>query len=103
MMLSLQATRGEGVSNSEGNWTEYLKAFGGKLYRPDVAPAEADEPVDEEPQHRLEDQNRAPNGNAERPVATQPVMPSAGGVPASPPLNLKISTPLFETIPTRKK
>jgi 3'-5' exoribonuclease len=103
MMMSLQATRGEGVSNSEGNWTEYLKAFGGKLYRPDVAPAEADEPVDEEPQHRLEDQNRAPNGNAERPVATQPVMTSAGGVPASPTLNLKISNPLFETIPTRKK
>jgi 3'-5' exoribonuclease len=24
----------------EGNWTEYMKAFGGKLYRPDVAPAD---------------------------------------------------------------
>lgn len=40
MMMALSATREN--SNSEGNWTEYLKAFGGRLYRPDVAPEEAE-------------------------------------------------------------
>ena len=38
LMLALQATRGE--TNGEGPWTEYLKAFQGRLYRPDVAPAD---------------------------------------------------------------
>ena len=28
-------------AEGEGNWTEYLKSFGGRLYRPDVAPASA--------------------------------------------------------------
>jgi 3'-5' exoribonuclease len=103
MMMSLQATRGEGVSNAEGNWTEYMKAFAGKLYRPDVAPAEADEPIeDPEPSH---------SGAASRQSAQAPpdrssdhaVMTSAGGAPGSPTLSLKISNPLFETIPSRKK
>ena len=40
LMSALSATRGERPAG-QGNWTEYLKAFGGRLYRPDVAPAEA--------------------------------------------------------------
>jgi 3'-5' exoribonuclease len=40
LMSSLAATRGERPAGA-GNWTEYLKGFGGRLYRPDVAPAEA--------------------------------------------------------------
>ena len=40
LMTALAATRGE-RQEGEGNWTEYLKSFGGRLYRPDVAPAEA--------------------------------------------------------------
>jgi 3'-5' exoribonuclease len=40
LMMALGATRGETLSG-EGNWTEYMKAFGGRLYRPDVAPADA--------------------------------------------------------------
>ncbi len=50
MMMALSTTRGEGAATGEGNWTEYLKAFSGRLYRPDVAPADdegAGEPVDE--------------------------------------------------------
>jgi 3'-5' exoribonuclease len=39
LMMALQACRGEGA-DGEGNWTEYMKAFSGKLYRPDVAPAD---------------------------------------------------------------
>lgn len=45
LMMALTATRGE-AATAEGNWTEYVKAFGGKLFRPDVAPADA--PVGEE-------------------------------------------------------
>ena len=94
MMMSLQATRGEGVSNSEGNWTEFMKAFGGKLYRPDVAPAEAEE--------ALHESNGEPKPVPAHSV-NHPVMTSAGGTHASPTLNLKISNPLFETTPSRKK
>ena len=48
MMLALKHTRGDGTSpGAEGNWTEYLKAFGGRLYRPDVAPADAGAPPEE--------------------------------------------------------
>lgn len=43
LVMSLQATRGEAGPGSEGNWTEYMKAFGGRLYRPDVAPADVPE------------------------------------------------------------
>ncbi|HYE19813.1 MAG TPA: HD domain-containing protein, partial [Tepidisphaeraceae bacterium] len=38
LMMSLTATRGD-KAGGDGTWTEYQKAFGGKLYRPDVAPA----------------------------------------------------------------
>jgi 3'-5' exoribonuclease len=41
LMIALAATRGEAIPGSEGNWTEYIKAFGGRMYRPDVAPADA--------------------------------------------------------------
>jgi hypothetical protein len=115
MMMSLQVTRGEGVSNAEGKWTEFMKAFGGKLYRPDVAPAEADEPQQETQRGMThESADRRPgnhgasgdhqgNGHADRPPAASAVTTSAAGVPASPTLNLKISNPLFETAQLRKK
>jgi 3'-5' exoribonuclease len=38
LMMALGSCRGEEVA--DGNWTEYMKQFGGKLYRPDVAPAD---------------------------------------------------------------
>lgn len=37
MMMSLSVTRGEPTPGAEGNWTEYQRAFNGRLYRPDVA------------------------------------------------------------------
>jgi 3'-5' exoribonuclease len=40
MMMSLSITRGELPASAEGNWTEYQKALGTRLYRPDVAPPE---------------------------------------------------------------
>lgn len=39
MMMVLAACRGETVGGS-GNWTEYLKMFSGKMFRPDVAPGD---------------------------------------------------------------
>jgi 3'-5' exoribonuclease len=74
LMMALSATRGEGAGG-EGNWTEYQKAFGGKLYRPDVAPADAaaSEPSDE------------------------------AGKNSVPTLDLKISNPLFESQQPQRK
>jgi 3'-5' exoribonuclease len=40
LMVALSATRGEAMAGAEGNWTEYIKSLSGRLYRPDVAPAE---------------------------------------------------------------
>ncbi len=77
MMMSLGATRSENATGGEGNWTEYMKAFGGRLYRPDVAPADA---------------------------AMEPVVdgvPSSDGEPQT--LNISITNPLFESTKPRKK
>ncbi len=41
LMMALQITRGDNAA--ESNWTEYQKAFNGRLYRPDTAPS--DEPT----------------------------------------------------------
>jgi 3'-5' exoribonuclease len=40
LTMSLTACRGESPNGIESNWTEYLKAFSGRMYRPDVAPAD---------------------------------------------------------------
>lgn len=91
LMMSLTATRGEG-STSEGNWTEYVKAFNGKLYRPDVAPGDAPltEEVVESPEAEVapavaKPQPATPNG----PGKPLPAVATAGA--------LKISNPLFST------
>ncbi|HMB96361.1 MAG TPA: HD domain-containing protein, partial [Tepidisphaeraceae bacterium] len=75
LAMSLSATRGENAGG-EGNWTEYMKAFGGKLYRPDVAPADAQD-----------------GGEIESKPADQSL----------PTLDLKISNPLFESSQGRRK
>ena len=74
------------MPGGEGNWTEYLKAFNGRLYRPDVAPADLDGTPVEEP-------------GAQRPTAT-PVAPTAAGAAAG---KVAITNPLFETTASRKK
>ena len=79
LMMSLSATRGEAI-NGEGNWTEYMKAFNGRLYRPDVAPADVGEGEPLEPEQ----------GAA---AVDQPL----------PTLKLQITNPLFESAPKRKK
>ena len=61
---------------AEGNWTEYMKAMGTRLYRPDVAPA------DMEP------------GAQTPPTPPMPAVVSEKGKP--PTMKVAISNPLFE-------
>lgn len=84
MMMSLGATRGQSIApGAEGNWTEYMKAFAGRLYRPDVAPVDivADGPAEQPPT-----------------PATPPDKPSQGPAP-----KIAITNPLFEPSPAKKK
>ncbi len=86
--LALKSTRGDAAAGAEGNWTEYLKAFGGRLYRPDVAPAEAGEP----------EADAAP---APTPVATAVAAPGNGST-AAPATPLTINNPLFASAGSRR-
>jgi 3'-5' exoribonuclease len=70
LMSSLAATRGN-RPDGEGHWTEYLKGFGGRLYRPDVANSDADAEELESPS------------------------PGKSGAPTGP--QLVIDNPLFES------
>ena len=83
LMTALAATRNR-RQEGEGNWTEYLKAFGGRLYRPDVAPAEAaGEDLPEPPPLTSSDGNGAA------------ALLTAG--------SLVINNPLFESSPLKRK
>jgi 3'-5' exoribonuclease len=104
LMMSLGATRGQ--SAAEGHWTEYMKAFGGRLYRPDVAPAE--DPV-EEPPSMPAGGGPLPEtvGQSDRPAhAPPPPADRSNGTapPPPPPLGgLLITNPLFESAPLKRK
>jgi 3'-5' exoribonuclease len=79
LTMALQATRsGE---PGQGSWTEYMKAFSGRLYRPDVAPAEV---VDAEP---------LPEGEASGPP----------GEARATDIESALKNPLFEVTPRRGK
>jgi 3'-5' exoribonuclease len=92
LMMSLTATRGEAATSAatEGNWTEYMKAFSTRMYRPDVAPADAQD-----------------NGPLEEPQATPPMANAAktNSVATNPVTTNKmtITNPLFESTPAKKK
>jgi 3'-5' exoribonuclease len=75
LMIALEATRGEPQAGAEGNFTEWIKAFSGRLYRPDVAPSDAPDT----------------SAHVQIPETTE-----------SGPATMKINNPLFETIPTKK-
>ena len=98
LMMSLSATRGDGATG-EGNWTEYMKAFGVRLYRPDVCADEAEEPASRaqaQPTHGGNGSTvTAGNGNAT-------VVGNAGS-DSEPTRRLQINNPLFEAAPARKK
>jgi hypothetical protein len=125
LMMSLAATRGDG-STGEGNWTEYMRAFNGRLYKPDVAPAEAEEtepaaaPPLQQPPPPPPPLNRhvpGPGSSSppELPRQSNPVPTAVRGASngdAQPahhasasngPVRLAINNPLFETAPQRNK
>ncbi|HEY8667446.1 MAG TPA: HD domain-containing protein [Tepidisphaeraceae bacterium] len=98
MMMSLAATRGSAVSGfaadgGGGNWTEYMKAFGGRLYRPDTAPADAEIP---------DGNGDGQESPAERSPAPAPNPRQPRAIDASP-VKLAITNPLFEAAPLRKQ
>lgn len=100
LMMALSATRSENTT-AEGNWTEYMKVFGGRLYRPDVAQADVAESGT--PRH-----DTAPSGS-ERTASQRGAGGTAGGDSASGAATgsdegaLKITNPLFESTQSRKK
>ena len=86
LMMSLSATRGETQAGAEGNWTEYMKAMSTRMYRPDVAPADAAE--------------------TEVLELDEPTPPASEVVPNSPrpaAAPMTITNPLFEKSPAKKK
>lgn len=93
LTMALTATRGEASpSGAEGNWTEYMKAFGGRLYRPDVAPADAQVPP-------------APDGETEpeSEPTPPPIVARIGPGGAAKPDTFAISNPLFEAAPAKRR
>jgi 3'-5' exoribonuclease len=98
LMMSLGATRWDSGASAEGNWTEYMKAFGGKLYRPDVAPADdggADAPPAQPPREAAAQSQfqAAPATAAPAPTST----PTNGAKPKP-----VLSNPLFEAMPPKR-
>ncbi|MCS7033740.1 MAG: HD domain-containing protein [Phycisphaerae bacterium] len=113
LMMALRACREE--AGGEGNWTEHLKSLGGKLFRPDVAPADA--PLTEELPADAPSQADATRRDAPRAVPT-PSQGSKGAAPGGAPTGarneaasappaqgepLRITNPLFATVPARNK
>jgi 3'-5' exoribonuclease len=93
LMMSLTATRDdEGRAAAEGNWTEYMKAFSGKLYRPDVAPSDdapqSTAPTDSDP---AQSQIRITPPESHAPQPVHPAKPKP-----------VLSNPLFESVPKRQ-
>jgi 3'-5' exoribonuclease len=95
LMMSLEATRDQ-ADSAEGNWTEYMKAFSGKLYRPDVAPGDMQAPQQQPPTP----QTAAPPAPTPPAPAPQPVSTPAPPAPAAPVVKPKptLSNPLFESM-----
>jgi hypothetical protein len=100
-MMSLGATRDSDGAAAEGNWTEYMKAFSGKLYRPDVAPADMNG----------DQAAAAPEPEPVRAVAPAPIPKpapapaaavSAAPVASAPKPKPVLTNPLFEAVPPRK-
>jgi 3'-5' exoribonuclease len=111
LTMALAATRGEAAPGAEGNFTEYMKVFSGRLYRPDVAPVDA---ADAGPPDPDVSRDEAGNRNLPKTAASDAGAPArnpsqAGATNASPGASapakdgkLTIHNPLFETAPAKK-
>lgn len=91
MMMSLGATR-EG--DSQAHWTEYMKAFGGRLYRPDVSAITREDSEPPAPWPERAAAPQAPARPAPAPRADTP--PGQPGVAAGETKKAELTNPLFE-------
>lgn len=94
--MYLASTRGE--TGGEGNWTEYIKAAGGRLYRPDPAPADA--PAADQPAQAHQPAPSAPAEKPQPPAAAAPAEKPQSPAPPGQPLT--ITNPLFVVEKPRK-
>jgi 3'-5' exoribonuclease len=88
LMMALSATRGEQSPGIDSNWTEYLKAFGGRMYRPDVAPAEP---------------GSTPRATPAPASATKSPAESAPKKEEPQEIKMSITNPLFEAFAAKRK
>ncbi len=92
MMMALACCRGDGG----GTWTDYQKAFGGRMFRPDVAPP------DDRPAPRPPAAVRPAPQAAPQPAPR--VEPKPAPPPAPPePAKMVITNPLFESIEVKRR
>jgi 3'-5' exoribonuclease len=108
LMMALSAAREDRGEAAEGNWTEYVKALGGKLYRPDVAPADLPEAssaagdgavaAGATPQAASVPQPASPGMVPQAPPPQPPASHANGGAKPKPVL----SNPLFEAVPPKQ-
>jgi 3'-5' exoribonuclease len=118
LMMALALTRGDSdraPAPGESNWTEYLKQFDGRLYRPDVAPADADGVTTHASSGHASSGNGASgpqpdaagspaNSPASKPAEDRPgLRDSRGDTKAEQAAKLAITNPLFESVPSRKR
>ena len=97
LTLMLGICRGEGATGADGNWTEYVKALNGRLYRPDVAPPDVNAGPDSPEQLLPPVSAPAPTAVAASTISAPTIAPQppAETAPSEPPM--KITNPLFES------
>jgi len=95
LTLMLGICRGEGAAASEGNWTEYVKALSGRLYRPDVAPPtdDVESGLDSEPTSTA---SAAPAVAAAPQVVPSGSSSQGASTTADGSNTMKITNPLFD-------
>ncbi|HTW93764.1 MAG TPA: HD domain-containing protein [Tepidisphaeraceae bacterium] len=104
LMMALSTTRGAAMPGSEGNWTEYLKAFNGRLYRPDVAPPDGGSAGEaEKPQDGQESGEGQKSQDGEKQQDGQKSQAGNQRETQGAPGKVAITNPLFETSSPRKK
>ncbi len=95
LMMALAATRGEGKVG-EGKWTEYMKAFDCRMYRPDVAAP------DSNPANPGTSATSATTATAATPARGGAAQPAAGGGSEKVHGKIAITNPLFESAENKK-
>lgn len=96
LTMALTATRMDNAP-VDGNWTEYMKAFGGRLYRPDVAPEDAQAVSSPRSNGPTRPAPTDGQGKSDGRGKTEGQGKTAGDG------SLQITNPLFESTPARRK